>query len=165
MVDLSPQCNDVITWFGLTEWEIRTTCTQADARSWVPIRGGEMSLSAWEKDHGDGPRVIAIGHHHGDNTSIGIALPVPAVVPSHETPLETLVDLCERYGLPVVAGDAEGKLLVNVKVPGPQPSLGGATPPKDHKTLVTSLVFPNDDGSWDVAFAFHVDATEVLKDL
>ena len=165
MVDLSPQCNDVMEWFGLTEWEIRTTCTQADARSLVPIRGGRVNLAIWEKRHSDGPQIIAIGHYQGNNTSIGIALPVPAVVPSHETPLETLVDLCERYGLPVIAGDAEGTLLIDVNVPGPQPGLGGAKPPKDHKSLVSSLVFPNYDESWDVAFAFHIDATNLLKDL
>ena len=165
MVNMSPQCNDVITWFGLTEWEIRTTCTQADARSVVSIRGGEMNLTVWEKDHDDGPRVIAIGHHHGGATSIGIALPVPSVVQPYETPLETLVDLCEGYGLPVSAGDAEGTLLINAVAPGPNPSFGGVSPRRDHKSLVSSLVFQNIDGSLEVAFAFHIDATDLLKDL
>lgn len=165
MVSLGPQCSDVIEWFGLTEWEIRTTCTQADARWLVPLRGGEVTLMIWEKAHSEGPRVVAVGHHQGDNTSIGIALPVPSVVQPYETPLETLVDLCEGYGLPVSAGDAEGTLLINAVAPGPNPSFGGVRPRGDHKSLVSSLVFQNIDGSLDVAFAFHIDATDLLKDL
>ncbi len=124
MIQLFGPCNDAIKWFGLTEWDIRTTHTQADARSLVTIERGEVTLTVWGKDHEDGPRIVAIGNHHEGDTIIRLALPVPAAVPSHETPLETLADVCERYGLPLIAGDAESKFLYNAKVPGPRTRRG-----------------------------------------
>ena len=142
MIRIGDSCSDPIEWFGLTEWEIRTTYTKADARSSVPIEGGKAIITICEKDHGAGRRLITIAHHHNGNEYISLAMPVPSVVPPHETPLETFVDLCERYGLPVIAGDAESKLLISATVPGPNPKFGGPRA-KDHKGLICSMIKVN----------------------
>jgi len=129
--------------FGLSELEAQTIGTKADNRSTLSaVRDGTITIV--EKRLDDGRRFIA-GIVAGGNLvspQMDWILQVPDRIPAQETPIETLGELLEVYGLRF--GPTDARLLIEEEFEFEQGVTEASVAqrfapppaPKDHETFV-----------------------------
>ena len=165
MMKIADSCTLQMEWFGLDQWDVRKTVTAADERSVVQMHGdkGSMTIGFYEKDHGE-RRVIAIRCQQPGKDYVSTVFTVPPTIAAQPTPLETVREVCERYGADLGVGEVETKFLVQTEVPLPGPIVKGKVH-KNHKGLFQSLFMITERGTALVALTFALDITEMLEDL
>ncbi len=159
---IADSCKPSMKWFGLDQWTVRRTVTMPDEKSVVRTHGGTV-IGFYEKDH-RGQRVMAIRYQHAGKDYVNMVFVVPPTIDSQPTPLDTVREVCERYGADLEVGDVETKFLIQAEVPLPGPIFEGKFP-KDHKVLGQGVMVVTEQRTAHVSLAFALDASEMLEDL
>jgi hypothetical protein len=158
--------------FGLSELEAQTICTKADDRSaFSAVRDGTVTVV--EKRLDDGRRFIAgvLAGGAVGTPQLDWILQVPDRIPARATPIETLSELLEVYGLRF--GPTDARLLIEEEFEFEQGVTEASaaqrfTPPpapKDHETFVHIPFEILGHHSVVVPLGFVLDLTSLRADL
>ena len=163
MIQIPDDVRTTLDFFGLSDWDARTTFSRADDTSVVDLGGG-MVCQVCERGDG-GRRLLGIAHVERQHLSVECVFVVPDTISAGGVPLETLAALCELYGEEVVINGASyGSLLVRAELPSGVVKM--QRPADDTHTYQGSLrMSRSGKGTTLVGLGFLLDLDEILKDV